>query len=86
MELDVFSCGTQHVWIVLELPQPAVAVEAEQRPDGARHVVMVDVLSRRLLADRAEAALAGEEMIRLGSRNSVAARQVICARAAHLVS
>jgi hypothetical protein len=43
--------------IVLELPETAVAVEAEQSPDLARRMIVIDVLRRSYLADGTHAVL-----------------------------
>jgi hypothetical protein len=52
VEADVFRRSPEHVWIVLELTQSAIAVEAEQSSDAAGLMVVVDVDRRRDPADR----------------------------------
>jgi hypothetical protein len=86
VESDVLGRGAQHVRVVLELTEPPVAVEAEQRPDGTGHVVVIDVLSGRCLADGAQAALLGQEVICLSGGDAVAASQVVGTRPADLFS
>jgi hypothetical protein len=55
--LDVLSSGTEDGGIVLELSETPVAVEAEERANGARLVVVVDVTRRSRTADGAEPTL-----------------------------
>jgi hypothetical protein len=53
VEADVLGRGTQYVGMVLELPQPAVAVEAQQRSDGTRGVVVINMRRWGRPTDRA---------------------------------
>jgi hypothetical protein len=46
MERHVVGGGVEERRIVLELAEPAVAVEAQQGSDGTGPVVVVDVLGR----------------------------------------
>src|SRR3954470_24860265 len=67
---------------VPELPQTAVAVEAQYpaHPTGA--MIVIDVLGIRGAADRADAPLLGKQLVDLGLPDPVAAAQVILPRAA----
>ena len=84
--LEVVSRRPQHRGIVLELPQPAVAVEAEQLAYGAGFVVVIDVRGGRCSADRTEPVLQSEKVIGLLSRDPVSPRKVIRAISAALFS
>jgi hypothetical protein len=66
VKADVFGRGTQYGGIVLELAETSVAVEAQQRSDGAGLVIMIDMYGGRHLADRTESVLLGEQKICLG--------------------
>jgi hypothetical protein len=67
MEGDVVGRRVQGLWVVLELAQSTVAVETEQSPHSPSCVVVVDMDSRRRLADRTKPVLLGKQKICLGS-------------------
>src|SRR5215218_4914525 len=79
VELHVVGGRVQKAGVVLELPEPAVAVEAEKRPYHASRVVMVDMVGWRRPTDGAQAALLLKKVVGLFGGNPVAPRQVICA-------
>jgi hypothetical protein len=81
---DVEGSDVQQIGIVLELPQPAVAVEAEQRSDGAGLMVVVDVGGWCRLADGADSPLEVEQVVRLRRGDSVPPSQVVGAGPAGL--
>jgi hypothetical protein len=54
---DVERGAVKPLRIVAELTQPAVAVEAQDASDATRHVIVVDVLGVRPIADGAHIAL-----------------------------
>jgi hypothetical protein len=52
--LDVAGGRAEHLGVVLELPEPTVAAEAQQCPDGPGSVVVVDMrrgLNRQMAQD-----------------------------------
>ena len=61
----------QEVDPVLELAQGGVAGEAQHTADGAGHVVVVDVLGGTLAAQRAPAALLGDQVLQRLRRQAV---------------
>jgi hypothetical protein len=83
--LDVVRRGPEHRWVIPELPQPAIAVEAEEFTYGAGHVVVVDVPGRRCPADGAEAALRRQHHVGFLGSDSVPTAQVVGATTTALV-
>ena len=75
----------QHQGIVLELAEPAVAVEAEQRSDGTGLVIMIDMDRGSCLADGAESLLLLQQVIRFGRRDAISSSEVVAARSADLL-
>ena len=67
---------------VLELPQPAVAVEAQDATDLTRHMIVVDMLRNRFTADGTEATLAQSHLIHISLGDPVSALKVPIARGA----
>jgi hypothetical protein len=85
VEPDVLSGRAQHVRIVLELAQPAVAVEAEESTHLAGHMVVIHVYSGRDPADGTQATLGGQQRIRFLSGDAVPTSKVIGPLAANEV-
>jgi hypothetical protein len=83
--LDVEGGQMQQEGVVLELTEPPIAVEAEQRSDLARRMIMIYVLRRGDLANRAEAPSIFEHEIGFFRRDPIAAREVIGTRTTHLL-
>jgi len=83
VSLDVVGGCTEYLRVVLELPEPTVAVEAQQLADLARVMVVVHVSRWRCSTDPAESTLRLEQRIRLLGRDAVPAREVVRPRPAH---
>src|SRR3954470_16366498 len=62
---------------VPELPQTAVAVEAQYPAHPAGAMIVIDVLGIRPAADRAHAPLLGKQLVDLGLPDPVAVSQVV---------
>jgi hypothetical protein len=69
------------LWIVTELPEPAIAAEAQNSTNATREVIVIDVFGRRPVADQAHVALLSNQLLDLGRANAVATLEVIVAGA-----
>ena len=84
---NVFSAGCSTVLNgpavnVAELSEPTVAVEAEDAAHKTRLVIVVDVVRRSALADRAPVPLRLDQRVDLVGADAVAMLQVVVPRAA----
>jgi hypothetical protein len=81
--LDVVGGCTDHLRVVLELPQPTVAAGAQEGSHRAGDVVVVDVPRRHVPADGAEPTLSVEHGTGVLRCDPVPAAKVLGAFAAH---
>jgi hypothetical protein len=86
MALDVQRGHVQEARIVLELAQPAIAVEAEQGPDATRLVTVVDVRGGGHPADGAEPTLGHEHRIGVIRGYPVSAPEMVGPLSSHRFS
>jgi hypothetical protein len=77
--LDVEHGHLQDRRIVLELPEPAVAVEAQEGSHGTGRMIMINMDCRRRSADGTESLLSGEHVVGLSGCDPVPPLQVISA-------
>jgi hypothetical protein len=73
-QFQIFRSATQSAWIVLELPQPAIAAGAKKAAHVSALVTVVDVnlgFALRLTANGALSPLSFEHRVQVGLRHPV---------------
>jgi hypothetical protein len=75
--LDIQLGPCEPIRVIGELPQPPVAVEAQDAANAVRRVIVIDVLGIGLATNRADTALVADHFVDFGSADTIATLQVV---------